>query len=200
MSKRCRSDMMYISLRYRFDIICPCCRFHIASISSRYHLQYRSDVAEIVRFIQIFAQCRRDVESVFIRSLNTVIILWRYRRDYTNIKFISWGYRGDIAQVDIVGVSCVYRGGIVGVSCGYVAGISRGYRRVPAKTDPVFIYLLGTIVRTSSSMMVISIFYDHWMPRYFQNSAFLHCDTALFDVLPNISAFSSGNEPQANSV
>ena len=100
MSKRCQSDMVLISLRYHFDIICP---------------YYLSDIAEIVRFIQIFAQCRRDVESVIEYRDNIVATSRLYK--YHHIAEISRGkYRGDIARV-----SRGYRGGIAGKYRGNIA-------------------------------------------------------------------------------
>jgi hypothetical protein len=117
----------------------PWRRFYIATISSRYHLQYRSDIAEIVRFIQIFAQCRRDVESYWIP--------WR-RRDYTNI-IISRGYHGG-HRGDITGTSREHRG-------------YRGYRHVRRSFMEIqtnlTIYLLGTIVRWFQHSTTIGLRY-----------------------------------------
>jgi hypothetical protein len=43
----------------------------------------------------------------------------------------------------------------------------------------------------TNPMIVVSSFYDNWMPRYLtKHRHFAFCDTAPFDVLPNISASS----------
>ena len=64
MSKRYGFNIVAISLRHYLSALSISYFHDIVEILPRYHLQYRSDIAEIVRFIQIFAQYRRDVESV----------------------------------------------------------------------------------------------------------------------------------------
>jgi len=111
MSKRYGFNIVAISLRHYLPVLSLRYRYDIVEISPRYHLQYRSDIAELVRFIQIFAQCRRDVESVI---------------EYDNIVATSRisSYRGEIAGE----ISRGYRGDIARVSWGYREEISREYR------------------------------------------------------------------------
>ena len=107
MSKRYGFNIVAISLRHYLPVLSLRYRHDIVEISPRYHLQYRSDIAEIVRFIQIFAQCRRDVESVIEYRDNIVATSRLYKYHH------------------IAGISRGYREGIVGVSRGNIAGISR---------------------------------------------------------------------------
>src|SRR6185437_16981080 len=109
MSKRYGFNIVAISLRHYLPVLSLRYRYDIIEISPRYHLQYRSDITEIVRFIQIFAQCRRDVESVIEYRDNIVATSRLYK--YHHIAGRSRGkYRGDIA-----GILRGYRGGIAGV-------------------------------------------------------------------------------------
>ena len=115
MSKRYGFNIVAISLRHYLPVLSLRYRYDIVEISPRYHLQYRSDIAEIVRFIQIFAQCRRDVESVIEYRDNIVATSRLYK--YHHIAGISREkYRGDIA-----GISRGYRGGIAGKYRGNIA-------------------------------------------------------------------------------
>ena len=91
-------------------------KFSLDIVPYQHCLQYRSDIAEIVRFIQIFAQCRRDVESVIEYRDNIVATSRLYK--YHHIAGRSRGYRGGIAGK--------YRGNIAARklrgSCEEVAG------------------------------------------------------------------------------
>ena len=115
MSKRYGFNIVAISLRHYLPVLSLRYRYDIVEISPRYHLQYRSDIAEIVRFIQIFAQCRRDVESVIEYRDNIVATSRLYKYHH-----IAGRSRGNIA-----GISRGYREGIAGVSRGNIAEISR---------------------------------------------------------------------------
>ena len=113
MSKRYGFNIVAISLRHYLPVLSLRYLYDIVEISPRYHLQYRSDIAEIVRFIQIFAQYRRNVESVIEYRNNIVATsrLYKYHHiagiSREKYRRISRGYREGI-----VGIAGKYRGNI----------------------------------------------------------------------------------------
>src|SRR5688572_26864369 len=121
----------------------PWRRFYIATISSRYHLQYRSDIAEIVRLYKylhnVAAMSSRflydHLSNVEYRD-DTVAIPSRLYKYHIHIVGISWGYCAGEYRGSIVGISWEYlwdiaevSRGVCGISGGYCGGISRGISR-----------------------------------------------------------------------